>query len=182
MTNNIVETWFGDRFQELAPELQALHKNSGKLIGQVDVNYGHGIAGFIGKRLAKKLNIPAAGNHRLVVTISHDKGKLNWSRLFNETREMKSVFVPVGDLDNGYWIEKTGPLQIKLTVKIIDGGWHWQCLSFSIFGIRLPTKIFPESQAWKKIEDEKYRFYVGFKLWFFGDLLSYSGLLNLEKN
>jgi len=95
---------------------------------------------------------------------------------------MKSIFQPIGNIKDGFWIEKTGPLHIKLTIDVKEGGWYWRCLSFTFLGIPLPTKIFPESKAYKRIEDGKYRFYVGFKLWFLGELLSYGGLLNLEEN
>ena len=182
MTSNIVKNWFRGRFKELAPQLQNLHIDGGKLSGDIEVRYGEGIAGILGKRLAKKLNIPETGTHQLIVNISHHKDGLHWDRIFNDTKEMKSTFEPIGNIEDGFWIEKTGPLNIKLTVDIKEGGWHWRCLSFSFWGIPLPAKLFPESEAYKKIENEQYRFYVGFKLWFFGELLSYGGLLNLEKN
>ena len=182
MSNEIVKNWFDNEFQKLAQQLQELHIHGGKLSGDVNVSYGNGFAGIIGKRLAKKLGIPDAGIHQLTVNISHHKNGLQWDRIFNGTKEMKSTFEPIGNINNGFWIEKTGPLNIKLTVDIKEGGWHWRCLSFSFWGIPLPAKLFPESEAYKKIENEQYRFYVGFKLWFFGELLSYGGLLNLEKN
>ena len=182
MTSTIVKNWFGEGFEKLAPQLQKLHLHGGKLSGDIEVIYGSGIAGIIGKRLAKKLGIPDAGTHKLVVNISHHEDGLHWDRVFNDTKEMKSTFNPIGNIENGYWIEKTGPLHIKLTVDIKDNGWHWRCLNFSFLSIPLPAKMFPESEAYKRIEDGKYRFYVGFKLWFFGELLSYGGLLSLEKN
>ena len=118
MTSNIVKNWFRGRFKELAPQLQNLHIDGGKLSGDIEVRYGEGIAGIIGKRLAKKLGIPDAGIHQLTVNISHHKNGLQWDRLFNGTKEMKSTFEPIGNINNGFWIEKTGPLNIKLTVDI----------------------------------------------------------------
>lgn len=181
MTNSAVSKWFGGDFEKLSPELQELHLHGGTLNGEVNVTYGDGIAGIIGKRLAKKLGIPGSGKHALVVSISHHDKRLHWDRLFNNTTQMKSVFEPIGNKLSGYWVEKTGPLHIKLTVDIKDGGWYWRCLNFTFLGIPLSRKLFPESKAYKRIEDGQYRFYVGFKLWFFGELLSYSGLLRLKK-
>ena len=179
MTSDIVKNWFADDFNKLDPQIQLLHTQGGKLTGDVDVAYGKGVSGIIGRRLAKKLGVPHEGRHKLMVTITHNDGNLQWDRLFNDTQEMKSVFTPVGNMEEGYWIEKTGPLNIKLTVEIKNGGWYWRCLSYSFLGLPLPAKLFPESEAYKCIEDGKYRFRVGFRLWFFGDLLSYSGLLDV---
>lgn len=90
---------------------------------------------------------------------------------------MQSVFSPVGGIDGGYWREASGPLQTRLTVDIVDGGWHWRCLGFRLFGIPLPRVLFPNSVAHKFIEDGKYRFLVRFSAPIFGHVLSYGGLL-----
>jgi len=180
MTSRLVKDWFGDEFSKLAPELQQLHLNGGKLAGMVQVAYGNGMAGVIGRRLAKKLNIPPAGDHAFIVNISHHEDGLHWDRLFNNAKEMKSTFTPVGNIKNGYWLEATGPLQIKLTVEIKGGGWSWKNLSYSFLGIPLPRWLFPQTQAYKVIENGKYRFHVAFAIPVLGELLSYSGLLGMD--
>jgi len=180
MASTIVKDWFADDFSKLAPELQALHHNGGVLVGKVDVVLGKGIAGVIGQRLSKKLNLPAEGLNDLCVTISHSDAGLHWDRKFNDDTEMKSTFEPIKTMKDGYWIEKTGPLHMKLTVDIKNEGWYWRCLSFSIFGVPLPTFLFPKSKAYKYIENGQYKFYVGFEAPVFGLLLSYSGLLEKQ--
>ena len=90
---------------------------------------------------------------------------------------MRSIFTAVGTMDAGYWLENTCPVALVLTVDLLAGGWHWRCLSIRLWGIPLPLWLFPKSKAYKKIEGDKYRFYVGFSLPFFGNVLSYSGLL-----
>jgi len=180
MTSRLVKDWFGDEFSRLAPELQQLHLDGGRLTGRVQVAYGNGLAGVLGRRLAKKLNIPPAGDQALIVNISHHEDGLHWDRLFNNAKEMKSTFMPVGNIKNGYWLETTGPLQIKLTVEIKDGGWYWKNLSYKFLGIPLPRWLFPQTEAYKYIENGKYQFYVGFSIPFLGRLLSYGGLLSLE--
>ena len=180
MPSPIVKNWFAEDFSKLAPELQDLHQHGGKLLGKVDVVLGKGLAGVIGKRLQKKLNLPAVGTNDLCVTISHSDVGLHWDRKFNNTTEMKSTFEPINTIKDGYWIEKTGPLQMKLTVDIKDHGWYWRCLSFSLFGVPLPVWLFPKSKAYKYIEEGGYKFYVGFEAPVIGLLLSYSGTLQKQ--
>ena len=98
----------------------------------------------------------------------------------DNTQTMKSLFTPVGTMEDGHWVEQTGPLTLRLTVDIIDRGWHWRCLGFRFLGIPLPAWLFPNSQAYKTIEDGKYRFYVGFSLPVLGLLLSYGGVLEAK--
>lgn len=180
MHSSIVKDWFGSRFKELSPEQQRLHLNGGSLSGHVDVQFGQGLARFIGARLARKLSIPAEGRMPLTVEISHDKSTLHWSRIFNKTARVTSEFKPVDSITGGYWVEDTGPLRMILTVDVIDGGWYWRCLRFPFTGVPLPSWIFPESKAYKRIVDGRYQFFVGFYAPFFGRLLTYEGLLDID--
>lgn len=177
MASEIVKKWFAAEFSALAPALQDLHLHGGKLVGDVQIELGDGIGGFLGRRLSRKLNLPGPGLHQLVVTITHSTEALHWDRRFNDSIEMNSTFLPVGFIGSGYWIERTGPLQMKLTVDVKNGGWYWRCLGFSVVGVPLPAWIFPESQAYKYVENDCYRFYVGFKAPLIGLLVSYGGLL-----
>ena len=180
MADKTVQSWFDGRFGELHPLLRQLHLIGGELAGPVNIAYGKGLAGFIGRRLAKKMNIPEAGQHTLVVRISHQPDGLHWDRCFDGLVDMRSVFTPVGKIGAGYWMENSGPLKMRLTVDITDGGWYWRCLSFRFQGIPFPVWLFPHSKAYKTVEDGRYRFYVGFSLPVLGELLSYSGLLEAE--
>lgn len=180
MASKIVSNWFGEAFLSLAPELQRLHRDGGVLKGKVEVVAGKGVAGFIGRRISKKLNIPNAGIHDLQVTISHDKHDLHWDRQFNETAIMKSQFKPVGTMQDGYWLEKTGPLELMLTVDVEKQGWYWRCLRYRYRGLPLPVWLFPNMEAYKRIEDGGYRFYVGFSAPLIGLLFAYSGVLNIS--
>jgi hypothetical protein len=180
LSGNLVEDWFKDRYGVLHPMLQRLHRTGGVLRGDVDIVLGSGLAGFLGRRLAAKLGVPKAGRHELAVQISHHPDGLHWDRCFDNTLWMRSVFTPVGTIDGGYWVEQTGPLKMRLTVDIKDGGWSWRCLGVRFFGLPLPPWVFPKSRAWKTVEDGRYRFHVGFSVPVVGDLLSYSGLLDAE--
>ena len=173
-----IKEWFGEKFSHLHPKLQALHTCGGQLSGQVKISYGKGVSGFIGKRLAKKMKLPNAGNHLLTINITHDHEGMHWNRHFNDDSIIQSLFKPVGDIDHGYWVEKTGPLLMKLTVDIHEGDWYWRCLRIKLFGIPIPQWLMPKTQAYKRIEEGQYRFYVGFSLPILGHLVSYSGRLN----
>ncbi len=95
---------------------------------------------------------------------------------------MRSVFKPVGKIVAGYWLENMRPLELKLTVDILEGGWYWRCLSMRLLGIPLPLWLFPHTKAYKKIEGDKYRFYVGSSLPVINAIFSYSGLLTARSN
>ena len=178
MSNSTVAEWFGPKFCELHPLLQQVHLQGAQLAGVVDIQIPKGIAGVLGRRVAKKLGVPVVGGkHQLRVNISHRADEMHWDRCFDDASYMRSIFRPIGKWPNGYWLENTGPLKMRLTVDIKEGGWYWRCLEIRIFGLRLPLWLFPNSKAFKTIENDQYKFYVGFSLPRIGILLAYSGLL-----
>lgn len=50
--------------------------------------------------------------------ISHASDGLHWDRTFNDSQEMKSTFEPINTITDGYWLERTGPLQMRLTIDV----------------------------------------------------------------
>ena len=181
MIESVVSRWFGPAFSQLDPLLQDLHRHGGRLHGDVDIDFGRGLAGLFGRRLARKLGIPVdAGKHRLAVDISHDPTTLYWDRCFDGATRMASVFQPVGHWPDGFWIERTGAVQFHLGVDIDDGGWTWRLRSARVFGLPMPRWLLPRSEAGKKIVDGKYRFFVGFSLPLLGPVLSYGGDLSAQ--
>lgn len=174
----LVKDWFGDEFYNLDPLLQHLHIHGGVLSGNVRVDYGRGVAGLIGKRLSRKMNLPEAGVHKLTVEISHHEDGLHWYRRFGKDNEVRSIFKPVGHKDSGYWEEITGPVTMKLTVDIKNGGWYWRCLNVRVFRCPLPLWLVPRLQAYKLVEQGQYRFSVEMSFNKLGRLVSYGGLLN----
>jgi len=182
MKNKIVKNWFGSNFNELHPLLQKLHIYGGELSGDVSISYGSGLSGLIGKRLAKKMQLPSAGNHQLLVSISHTQAGLHWNRAFNDNKVVESLFAPTGNKENGYWLETTGPLLMKLTVDIVDGGWVWRCLSIKLFGLPVPLWLIPHARAFKYVKNNKYIFQVSFSYPLLGSLVSYKGELDARYN
>ena len=174
-----VQAWFGTRFDELHPLLRQLHLHGGTLRGTVNVTFGHGLGCWAGVLLASQLGIPAAaGRQGFSVTIFHGEAGLHWHRCFDGQPLMQSLFVPVGMLPDGYWVEQTGPVRLALTVDIIDGGWYWRCLKMWLHGIRVPLWLMPKTHAYKRVEEGRYRFCVGISLPLLGTVLSYGGLLD----
>lgn len=180
MPNELVKNWFGDRFSDLHPILQKLHTEGGRLVGDVEICYGKGLARIIGTRLGKSMNFPNRGIHQLEVNITHDADGLHWGRSFDNAKMVSSLFKPVGRFNQGYWVESTGPLSMNLTVDIINGGWFWRCLKVDFLGFPIPRWLIPKTNAYKVIENGEYRFHVEFSLPIIGSLVSYQGLLRAK--
>jgi len=179
MTETAVSTWFGEGFAQLHPLLQDLHRHGGRLRGPVQIRIGRGIAGWMGRRLASKLGVPTdAGHaHALEVTIHHKDGLLHWDRRFDDAHSFPSTFRPVGHWPDGHWIEDTSAIALLLQVEIIDGGWYWRGIGARRGRLRLPAWLLPRGDAYKRIEQGRYRFAVSFALPVIGELLAYEGLL-----
>lgn len=176
---NVVISWFGDGFDALDPLLRELHREGGELSGAVDLTFGRGLAGFAGRRIAKKLGLPVtAGSKDLTVKISHEEGCLHWARNFDNQQNMVSVFRPQGHYPSGCWIESTGKLTLVLGVQIVDGGWYWVQQQLILFGVSLPLWLFPRTTAYKRISNGRYEFSVSVSLPVLGELVSYRGLLS----
>jgi hypothetical protein len=176
---NVVTRWFGAGFAQLDPLLQRLHRRGGSLAGDIEIRIGNGIAGSFGRQLARALNLPIDRRVRgFEVRIGHTESSLIWARRFDNGAEMVSVFEPVGAWPEGHWLERTGPLTLRLTVDIDDGGWRWLPLGVSWRGIALPRGLMPSSDAYKRVESGRYLFHVAFSLPGIGPVLSYGGTLD----
>lgn len=135
-TNNATRLWFGESFDQLDPLLQKLHIDGGSLSGSVDIRFGRGVAGVLGRRVAKKLGVPTSvRDNTLRVEINHSDSRMFWNRTFNTDDVMRSVFEPFGTFPDGVWRENTGALSLQLRVDIINGGWHWILKNVSVKGI-----------------------------------------------
>ncbi|WKB52816.1 DUF4166 domain-containing protein [Eleftheria terrae] len=176
---NTVERWFGARFSELHPLLQALHRHDGRLEGEVELTRGRGLAGWLGARLQRKLGIPLDQDRcRLRVDLRHDEHGLQWSRRFGDGPVLLSVFEPVGQSPSGHWREKTGALTLLLDVATPEGGWHWQVRGARLGPLPLPRWLMPRVHAGKLVVDGRYQFFVRFSMPGLGLLLQYAGQLD----
>ncbi|WP_444920009.1 DUF4166 domain-containing protein [Microbulbifer sp. CnH-101-G] len=145
----------------------------------MDIRFGSGVAGWIGRRMARKLGGPAkAGKVPFSVEIHHSTKTLIWSRTFANSHTFTSEFHPVKTYQQGgYWVESTGPIKIQLGVSTEGGNWQWLQRSVSIFRLPIPTIFRPKVSAGKAIVNELYQFEVKISLPVLGFLFGYSGTL-----
>lgn len=184
-SNNLVNQWFGADFARLHPLLQRLHLQGGALEGDVELTYGRGLAGLIGRRLGRRLGLPSEpGRVALRVEIGHDAQGLHWNRVFAGSQRMNSLFTPHGRYPDGHWSETSGPVTLQLGVAITEGGWFWQPRAMRLHGMPLPLWLLPRSHAYKRIVSgptgERYQFSVSFNLPLLGQLLGYAGELEMS--
>lgn len=166
------ERWFGPEFEKLHPLLQELHRNGGRLTGSVEVKL-HPLVSSWAKR---KLGVQPGAN-ALQVDIEHAENGFYWRRRFNQQNTLSSFFQPVGTQSHGYWLERTGALQLHLGVDVIDGGWHWRPLRYTLLGLSLPRYLLPRTVAYKRIVANRYHFYVSVRVPLLGTVLEYRGAL-----
>lgn len=177
---HLVERWFGASFALLHPQLQALHRNGGRLRGPVQLSFGSGLAGVAGRALARRLGLPQqAGTATLEVNIASDAAGLHWNRRFNEGPVFNSVFHPIGCYPDGHWVERSGSIELWLQVAALDGGWHWRQKRLGVAGVPLPGWLVPKTIASKSVIDGKYAFSVDIRFPILGSILAYRGKLLL---
>ena len=178
--HTVTESWFGSHFKELSAPLQQLHRAGGTLEGNVTFSYGKGLAGALGKRIAKRMGVSALPSTcPFRVEIEHTPTAMIWRRLFNDSVVCESIFEPSGSFDHGYWVEKTGAVQVELGVRLVDGAWHWDCRRVLVHGIVLASILRPVVMAHKRIENGAYCFSVEFRHPWLGSLFSYQGITAL---
>ncbi|HZP66874.1 MAG TPA: DUF4166 domain-containing protein [Rudaea sp.] len=178
---NAVVRWFGPQFAALDPKLQALHRADSSLRGSVRIFVGSGIAGWLGRRLARRIGIPIDRPERgFEVRIVHDARSLEWVRRFDDGSVVRSHFEPVGCWPSGCWRETTGPFALDLAVDVVDGGWQWRPLRARWRGLPVPLCLLPRTRAGKRIVEGGYAFEVAFDVPLCGRILAYSGTLSAE--
>jgi hypothetical protein len=178
MNNNSITAWFGNDFYNLDSLIQNLHVHGCNLYGEINLEYGSGLAGFIGKRIGKKIGMPIKSNIiDCTINISHKNNLLYWDRQFGNKNKISSIFSPIGNYPHGYWIEQTGKIYLELGVEIHDGGWYWIQKKIKFMNITIPAWLAPKSNAYKRVKNGKYEFSVTLSLPLIGKLFSYSGIL-----
>jgi hypothetical protein len=178
VSETVASRWFGVGFDRLDPLLQELHRNGGTLAGEVRIETGVGVAGWIGRRLARRLGIPTNNpTCGFTVDIRHAEDGMHWDRHFTGYGDMRSLFRPVGSWPTGRWVERSGPVSLKLAVDVVEGGWYWRLIGAAIGGLPLPLRLFPRTDAYKRIENASYCFAVAFSLPLLGKVLGYRGVL-----
>jgi hypothetical protein len=176
----LVSEWFGSSFARLHPLLRQLHSQPSACVeGTVVMRFGTGLAGVLGRRLARRLGMPdVAGPQHLIVDVGHDATRMRWQRRFGDGHALLSVFAPVGHFPDGHWIEDTGRIALTLQVDLVGDGWDWRLVGARMRGKALPLWLLPRFSAYKRVVDGRYSFHVGFALPGLGELMAYEGLLD----
>lgn len=79
----------------------------------------------MGKRLGKKPGVTLqTGEHELRIEFDNQENNVIWSRCFHRQGKVPSIFRAFGNYAAGYWLEKTAPTQLKLTVDIANSAWR----------------------------------------------------------
>jgi hypothetical protein len=177
----LVPDWFGGDYARLHPLLQQLHRaRHARLQGTVEMQFGTGLAGRIGRRLARRLGLPdTAGPKQMVVDVRDDGDRMHWQRRFGDDHALLSLFRPVGHFPDGHWIEHTGPIVFTMQVDVVDGDWFWRLVGARMRGLPIPLWLLPRASAYKRIVDGRYCFHVGFALPLLGPVMGYAGLLDV---
>ena len=179
LETSVVSRWFGAEFAALHPLLRRLHLHGGSLRGEVEIGFGRGVAGVIGRKLARSLGIPidrpCCG---FEVEIRHTAEALLWNRRFADGSMMRSVFLPIGQWPDGHWSESTGALRLDLGVDTTSGAWRWLPRRAYLHRIRLPLWLLPQTRAGKRIDGNRYVFHVEIIAPLIGTLLRYGGTLD----
>ena len=177
------EHWFGDHFSVLHPLLQQLHREGGRLVGEVDyVLAGAGVAAWFAQRIARGINLPAkSGRYLFAVDVSHTHDALVWTREFDGMPTV-SHFRPAGNYPDGHWCERFGALEARLGVAIDEGGWRWLVRSICWHGVPVPLWCVPQSNAAKRITPAGYEFKVELVMPWLGSLIRYQGILRANQD
>ena len=71
---------------------------------------------------------------------------------------------------------RPGPVRPGLAaVEVIEGAWYRRCRKGWLHGVRLPLVLFPQSAAYRCVEDGRYRFRMTFTMPLLGSVLACGG-------
>jgi len=159
-------------FAKLPDLVQQAHRGTIRLSGNAKVERGKGLGGLIALILGLPKSNPKAD---LVVTAWHFPDQIVWSRSF-DGKAFESIFRKDDDL----LVERMGPLSLYLQPMCEGGRLVYRLLGTQIGPIPLPRFLAPSMHAWESEKDGKYMFEVTVGLPLFGQVIRYSGSLDLE--
>jgi len=160
-------------FAKLPDLVQRAHRGTIRLSGTAQVERGKGLGGLIAliMRLPKS-NLRA----ELVVVGWHFPDQMVWSRSF-DGRTFESTFTR----DEDFLVERMGPLSLYLQPMCEGGRLVYRLIATQIGPVPLPRFFAPAMTAWESEKDGKYTFEVVVRLPLFGQVIHYSGALDLEQ-
>jgi hypothetical protein len=159
-------------FARLPDLVQKAHRGTIRLSGTAKVERGGGLGGLIAMLMGLPKSNPRA---ELVVVAWHFPDQIVWSRSFDG-----KVFESTFKRDEDFLVEQMGPLSLYLQPMCEGGRLVYRLISTQIRPIALPRFLGPSMIAWESEKDGKYAFEVAVGLPLFGQVIRYSGTLDLE--
>jgi hypothetical protein len=159
-------------FAKLPDLVQRAHRGTIRLSGTARVERGRGLGGLIALLMRLPKSNPSA---ELVVVAWHFPDQIVWSRSF-DGRVFESTF----RRDEDFLVEQMGPLSLYLQPMCEGGRLVYRLIGTQIGPIALPRFFAPSMIAWESEKDGKYAFEVSVGLPVLGQVIRYSGSLDLE--
>jgi hypothetical protein len=169
--NALIECMDG-AFVKLPALVQQAHRGTIRLSGNAKVERGRGLGGLIAAIMGLPKSNPKA---ELVVVAWHFPDQIVWSRSFDG-----KVFESTFKRDDDLLVERMGPLSLYLQPMCEGGRLVYRLIATQIGPIALPRVLAPSMSAWESEKDGKYAFEVSVSLPIFGQMIRYSGVLDLE--
>jgi hypothetical protein len=169
--NALIECMNG-AFAKLPDLVQRAHRGTICLSGTARVERGRGLGGLIALLMRLPKSNPSA---ELVVVAWHFPDQIVWSRSF-DGRVFESTF----RRDEDFVVEQLGPLSLYLLPMCVGGRLVYRLIGTQIGPIALPWFFAPSMIAWESEKDGKYAFEVSVGLPVLGQVIRYSGSLDLE--
>jgi len=165
----------GAEFSRLPPQVAKIHTRQGmrEYAGEVQVRRGKGLFLSLCASAARLPPTRAAGPLRVEIEATHD-GE-TWTRRFG-SHLMASRLWP----SEGLLAERLGLLFFGFKLSVNDGVLMWQVERVSAAGIALPKRWFKGVVARESEQDGRYRFEVGATLPLLGELIHYTGWLDVD--
>ena len=169
---NVLVDCLGASFQKLPEIVQRAHRGTVRLTGKAKVERGGGLGGLIALAMRLPRSNPAAD---LSVDFWHFADQMIWSRDF-DGRVFESTF----HRDEDFLVEKIGLVSLYLE-PVVEGGRLQYRLAGTYLGpIALPAVLAPTITAWEGESEGKYAFDVSVRLPLVGQLIRYSGSLDVQ--
>jgi hypothetical protein len=169
--NALIECMDG-AFVKLPALVQQAHRGTVRLSGTAKVERGKGLGGLIAAIMGLPKTNPKA---ELVVVAWHFPDQIVWSRTF-DGKVFESTFKRAED----FLVEQMGPLSLYLQPMCEGGRLVYRLIATQIGPIAIPRVLAPSMNAWESEKDGKYQFEVSVSLPFLGQMIRYSGSLDLE--
>lgn len=164
----------GDAWQNLPPEIRAMHDHATAAQGRASVERGYTI---LSRLAAWLVGFPQASVDIPVrVDFETDEGGEIWTRTFGEHRFSSRQFEGRGRSER-LLCERFGPLSFAMALVAGDGRLSLALRRWSLFGLPLPMFLCPRSTSYEAVEDGRFRFHVEISHPLTGMIVRYRGWL-----